>query len=210
MADLTLYLLRHGESAANVKRVFASLRIDPPLSDAGIRQAAAQAESLKDIEFSAIYSSHLLRARQTAEIVGQRCGIGPTISEALHEVDVGILDGKDQDAAQNWEDFMSIMGEWNRGFPDAGFPGGETLNDVEARLRAFLDGLGDEREKPVLVVGHSLVFMAIFWLFCEPCSPEFHDGYMGRGHLSVISGNDGKFRILKFNIPPGELEDMAG
>ena len=205
MDDLTLYLLRHGESAANAKQVFASLRIDPALSDAGVQQAVMQAESLKNIEFSAIYSSHLLRARQTAGIVGQRCGLEPIVTEALHEVDVGILDGKDQEDPQNWQDFMSIIGEWDSGLPDVAFPGGETLNDIEARLRAFLDCLGDGREKPILVVGHCLLFMAVFWLFCERLGPEFHDGYMGRGHLSVISGDGDRFRILKFSIPPGEL-----
>ena len=206
MTDLTLYLLRHGESAANVKRVFASLRIDPPLSDGGIQQAIMQAESLKNIQFSALYSSHLLRARQTAEIVGQRCGLEPMISEALHEVDVGVLDGEDQEDARNWQDFMDVVEKWNHGSPDAGFPGGETLEDVEARLRAFLDGLEHENEKPILVVGHCLLFMAVFWLFCEERRLKFHDGYMGRGHLSVISGNDDNFRILQFNVPPGELK----
>ena len=139
MTDPTLYLLRHGESVANAKRVFASLRIDPPLSEAGIQQAAAQAETLKDIKFSAIYTSHLLRARQTAEIVGQKCGLEPIISEALHEVDVGILDGKDQDDPQNWENFMSVVRRWNNGCHDIGFPGGESLNEIESRLRAFFE-----------------------------------------------------------------------
>ena len=210
MNDLTLYLLRHGESAANAKQVFASLRIDPPLSDAGVQQAAMQAESLKNIEFSAIYSSHLLRARQTAGIVGRRCGLETVVNEALHEIDVGILDGKDQEDPQNWQDFMDIIGKWNSGSPDVTFPDGESLNDVEARLRVFLDNLGNEREKPVLVVGHCLLFMAVFWLFCGRCGPEFHDGYMGRGHLSIISGSGDKFQILKFSVPPGELADCEG
>ena len=209
MTDLTLYLLRHGESAANVKRVFAALRIDPPLSEAGIQQATAQTESLKGIEFSAIYTSHLLRARQTAEIVGQQCGLEPIVSEALHEVDVGILDGKDQEAPQNWEDFMSVVRRWSNGFHDTGFPGGESLNEVESRLRAFLEVLEAEQGKSVLVVSHCLVFMAIFWLFCGRCGSEFHDGYMGRGHLSIISGAGDRFRILKSNIPPGGLDTVG-
>ncbi len=207
MTDLTtLYLLRHGESAANAKRVFASLRIDPPLSDEGVRQATMQAESLKNIEFSAIYSSHLLRARQTAGIVGQRCGLEPIVFDTLHEIDVGILDGKDQDESNNWQDFMNIIGEWNRGSPDVAFPGGETLNDVETRFRVFLDSLEGGQKKPILVVGHCLLFMAVFWLFCGRYGPGFHDGYMGRGHLSIISGAGDKFNILKFSVPPGELE----
>ena len=202
----TLYLLRHGESAANVKRVFASLRIDPSLSDAGIRQAAMQAESLKDTGLSAIYSSHLLRARQTAGIVGRKCGLEPIVSPALHEIDVGVLDGADQDDPKNWRDFIGIIEKWDDGSPDVAFPGGEALNDVEVRLGAFLDGVKNGQDKSILVVGHCLLFMAIFWLFCGKCGPEFRDGYMGRGHISVISGNGDEFQILKLNVSPGALE----
>lgn len=100
MADLTLYLLRHGESVANVRRVFAARKVDPPLTDMGIQQVTRQAESLKAIELSAMYASPLLRASQTAEILSQRCGLEVTFSDALREVDVGILDAKSQENPQ--------------------------------------------------------------------------------------------------------------
>jgi len=69
ITNLTLYLLRHGESLANVDRVFAARKVDPPLSNVGIQQITMQAESLKSVDFSAMYASLLLRARQNAEIV---------------------------------------------------------------------------------------------------------------------------------------------
>ena len=81
-----------------------------------------------------------------------------------------------------------------------------SLNDIESRLRTFFGMLRWEQGKPILVVGHSLVFMALFWLFCGKCGPEFEDVHMGRGHLSIISGSGYGFRILKFNVPPGELD----
>jgi probable phosphoglycerate mutase len=203
IGDLTLYLLRHGESVANVSRIFAAKKIDPPLSEIGIQQAKMQAESLKNLEFSAMYSSPLLRARQTAEIISQRCGPESNFFDALLEVDVGILDGEDQNEPQKYTIYEEVIKKWEQGHANVGFPGGETLNDIENRFRSFLDVLESKQEKCVLVVGHCLLFMAVIWLFCENHGPKFEDGHMGRGHLSVISKNGGKFRLLKFNISPG-------
>ena len=202
MSNLTLYLLRHGESMANVGRVFAAKKIDPPLSDIGIQQATMQAETLKVIEFEAIYSSTLLRARQTAEIVSQRCRLEPIFSDALQEVDVGILDGESQEDPIKWAAYEGVIKKWEKGFASVGFPGGETLNDIGNRFRGFLDGLESKGQNRILVVGHCLLFTAVIWLFCESHGPRFEDDYMGRGHLSIISRTDDKFRLLKFNISP--------
>jgi broad specificity phosphatase PhoE len=202
MTDLTLYLLRHGESVANVDRVFAARRIDPPLSDIGVRQAKMQAQSLKATEFSAMYASPLLRSRQTAEIVSQHCGLEPIFSDALYEANVGILDGEDQNDPHNWSACEGVVRKWERGLTHVNFPGGESLNDIGDRFRSFLNGLEGEQQKPILIVGHSLLFMAVIWLFCEDHGHRFEDGHMGRGHLSVISGSGDRFLILKFNIPP--------
>jgi broad specificity phosphatase PhoE len=200
MTDITLYLLRHGKSVANVNRVFAARKIDPPLSEIGIQQACQQAELLKAIKFEAMYSSSLLRAKQTAEIVNQRCMLNLEFSDALWEVDVGILDGESQDDTHNQNVYEGVIKSWEQGLTSIGFPSGETLNDIRDRFRQFLNELEQKRQKCVLVVGHCLLFMAVIWLFCENHGPMFEDGHMDRGHLSIISKTGNRFRLLKFNI----------
>jgi len=206
MSDLTLYLLRHGESIANVNRLFDARKIDPPLSDAGIRQATAQALSLKNVGLSAIYSSSLLWARQTAEIISKQCELEPIFTDFLREVDLGVLDGKSQDDSQNRAILEEVIKKWEQGYNNLGFPEGETLSDVKDRFEGFLDILENKQflsvpcpysrttdrcntqaDKRVLVVGHCLLFMAVIWLFCKNHGNTFEDGHMGRGHLSVIS-----------------------
>ncbi|MBW2060927.1 MAG: histidine phosphatase family protein [Deltaproteobacteria bacterium] len=202
MADLTLYLLRHGESEANVRQVFAARKIDPPLSDNGIHQASRQAESLKTVEFSAMYASPLLRTRQTAEIVSRSCGLEPVFSSDLLEIDVGVLDGEPEHEPRTWAVYERVIQDWEQGLASRGFPGGETLNDVAKRLGAFLTGLEAGRQTPVLIVGHCLLFMAAIWLFCKNHGPGLEDGHMGRGHLTIIGKRDDGFHILAFNISP--------
>jgi len=215
MTHLTLYLLRHGESVANVERVFAAKKIDPPLSDTGIQQITMQAKSLKNLslnshfEFSALYASPLLRARHTANIVGQCCGLEPIFSDDLMEINVGILDGEDQEDAVKWAMYEGVIEKWNQGLYNVSFQAGESLNDVGTRFSRFLQELEDKQSESsgegnenILVVGHCLLFMAVIWLFCENHGHTLEDGHMGRGHLSIISKSNDRFRLLKFNISP--------
>ncbi|MFQ6039609.1 MAG: histidine phosphatase family protein [Candidatus Poribacteria bacterium] len=248
---LTLYLLRHGESVANVERIFAARKIDPPLSDLGIQQATMQAKSLRKLssssqfEFKALYASPLRRAKHTAEIVGEWCGLEPIFSEDLMEVDVGVLDGESQEDDVKWEMYERVIKKWEQGLHHISFQGGESLNDIEFRFGRFLKVLENKRTKPaagrseavredwgflpslarshILVVGHCLLFMAVIWLFCrkpklretKQTRPEYQtycenhtsmleDWHMGRGHLSIISKDNDKFRLIKFNLSPEE------
>jgi broad specificity phosphatase PhoE len=211
MAHLILYLLRHGESVANLGRVFAGWAIDPSLSAIGIQQVQRQAEFLKTIEFSAIYSSPLLRARQTAEIVGKQCGVEPLFSDCLREVNVGVLDGKNQDDPQNWSLYEKIIQKWEQGDNNVGFPDGETLNDIETRLRGFLDSVEQKGQERVLIIGHCLLFMVAIWLFCENRGSTMEDGHMGRGCLSIIVKSGDRYRMEEFNIvPERSVQTLSG
>ena len=196
-----VYFLRHGESATNVQRVFATRRLDPPLSEQGMRQAAAQAEALREVGLAAIYASTLRRARQTAEMVGLRCGLPVTYTDALREVHVGMIDGKPIDDPGNYQVYRDVVAGWQEERTEIGFPAGETLEDVAQRFHRFVTGL-DLQDRPVLMVGHGVLFMAVIWLFCDNRRPMIEDNYMGRGHISVLCRRDGRFRLTRFNVSP--------
>ena len=202
MADLTLYLLRHGESLANVKRVFAVSKEDLCLSEVGVDQVSGQADLLKSIGFGCIYTSPLLRARQTANILAQKLNLTVAVSDSLTEVNVGVLDGKSQDSSKSQALYQSVLRGWELGDTNLGFLNGETLSEVEQRFEGFLDDVASKQEKPVLIVSHCLLFMAVIWLFCENHYSHFEHGHMQRGHLSIIRRSDSRFRLLGFNLSP--------
>ena len=70
----TLLLVRHGETDWNADGRLQG-HTDRPLSEFGRRQARQLAGDLEDEEFEALYASDLARARETAEIVGERLGL---------------------------------------------------------------------------------------------------------------------------------------
>jgi len=88
----TLLLVRHGETDWNADGRLQG-QTDRPLTDFGRRQAQQLAEELDGEQFAAIYSSDLARARETAEIVGERLGLGVALDPDLREKDWGTWEG---------------------------------------------------------------------------------------------------------------------
>jgi len=210
MADLTLFLLRHGESAGNAGRVFATRKLNPPLTETGLAQVTLQAQALSRVGLRAVYASPMLRAQQTASIVSAACGLPVQTVDALTEVHVGILDGQSIDAAGILDQYEEVIARWGAGDAEVGFPDGETLNDVRRRLGTFLDGLGDAREGPVLVAAHGVLFMAALWLWAENRQPKIKDNYMGRGHVTQVRRTDGGlWTIEQFNVSPEAAAEGA-
>jgi broad specificity phosphatase PhoE len=203
MAELNLFLLRHGESAGNAGRVFATRKPDPPLTDTGVAQVTMQAEALSTVEFGAIYASPMQRARQSAAIVSARCGLPVQVCDKLTEVHVGVLDGQWIDAPGILDRYEQVVAQWGAGDAEAGFDLGETLSDVQRRFGAFLAGLDDAQERPVLVVAHGVLFMAAVWLWAENRLPKIKDNYMGRAHVTELRRKRaGKWRVARFNVSP--------
>ncbi|WP_194291412.1 bifunctional RNase H/acid phosphatase [Cumulibacter manganitolerans] len=90
---LTLVMLRHGETEQSLERRFSGSS-DLPLTGKGEAQAAAAAARIAGASaISAIYSSPLRRARQTAEAVGALIGVRVVVDDALREVDFGQWEG---------------------------------------------------------------------------------------------------------------------
>ena len=88
----TLLLVRHGETDWNADGRLQG-QTDRPLSDFGRDQARRLAEELESEVLKAIYSSDLARARETAEIVGERIGLPVVPEPDLREKDWGTWEG---------------------------------------------------------------------------------------------------------------------
>lgn len=88
-----LILVRHGETAANVRRVFADSD-DIPLTETGVSQAEQLAERLaREFRATVLVSSHFRRARQTSEILGRILGLAPEAIAGIHERNFADLKG---------------------------------------------------------------------------------------------------------------------
>jgi broad specificity phosphatase PhoE len=149
---MKLYFVRHGESEANVLRIISNRGMVHGLTEKGRQQAAVLASELVDVQVRRIYSSPLLRAIQTAEILAHDLVAPVEISDALREPDCGIAEGRSDPTA--WEMHDKVMREWleNKNW-DARIEQGESFNDLRARFLPFLESITqDARDEDNLVL----------------------------------------------------------
>ena len=156
---MKLYFARHGESEANVQRIFWDRPYGYGLTDRGREQARALADSLADVGIAALYCSPILRAAQTAQIVGRRLNLTPEIEDALRERDVGILYGQEI-SPENLSLCYRITQQWMvHGNRDVRFEGGESYNDMVARFMPFIGRLEEryrDTDANVLLISHGI------------------------------------------------------
>jgi broad specificity phosphatase PhoE len=148
---------RHGENVANLTRTLSYRVFDGDLTDVGRRQARELGKRLAaggGDRIGLLACSPLRRARQTADIVGQRLGLPVAMElDDLREVDVGELDGRSD--AQAWEIYTAVLAAWRAGDTQARFPGGENRDELCARLlRALTVVARSAAAERSLVVAH--------------------------------------------------------
>lgn len=137
---MKLYFARHGESQANVRRELSTRGLKHPLTPAGRRQALDLAERLRTRSITRVYSSPVLRALETSLLAAHALGVEYEVAEALREYDVGVLEGRADEAA--WRQWQAVFDDWTSRQPRGlCLEGGETLRAVTARFTAFVDGL---------------------------------------------------------------------
>jgi broad specificity phosphatase PhoE len=131
-----LILVRHGESNYNYDRRWQGQSQDALLSDLGWRQAACAADALKDRAASALYSSDLTRAMQTAVAIAAATGL-PIVPDArLREIDAGRWTNRLSDDVQREE--PDRVAAWNQAPATTSLPDGEGLAEAQARILAFV------------------------------------------------------------------------
>ena len=134
-----ILLIRHGESEANVSRIISEDYEKYPLTEKGMDQVRFAASQLKGISFTGIITSPVLRARQTASIIGEILGIEPVVDDRIRESGLGPLNnqyipviprGKSRTdlKLESWDShvgrFLSLINEKNGDyvFVSHGFP----------------------------------------------------------------------------------------
>ncbi len=152
----TIYLIRHGRTNWNDKRLIQG-HIDIELNAEGKATAKELAKELKKIKFDKVYSSDLLRAKQTAEIIALEHQLEVETTKALRERSFGSLEGKSHDEFKKIDpilDALDIKTRYSYKFSE----NMEMENDEEVMNR-FLPFLREvaigNPDKTVLIATHA-------------------------------------------------------
>jgi 2,3-bisphosphoglycerate-dependent phosphoglycerate mutase len=142
-------LIRHGQSKGNAERRFGG-HTATPLSARGRRQAELTARALKSESLTAIYSSDLARAMETAKPLANLTGLRVNGTSAFRERSVGVMEGLTfEDAAQQHpEQYAALL---RRDFEHV-LTGGESYRQLLDRARQKLDEIIFEHHGGKIVV----------------------------------------------------------
>jgi probable phosphoglycerate mutase len=154
---INIYLIRHGRQNSTL------CNVNVELSEEGRIQAELLRDRLKHYEIDALYSSNLIRARQTAAIINEALQLPIEIREEIREISFGLMEGKSDE--YNEEHFRDFKVEQKRMLEDIPYPGGENGASVYERAMPVLQKMIQSGRQNIAVVTHGGVIRALLAAF---------------------------------------------
>ncbi|HEY1600054.1 MAG TPA: histidine phosphatase family protein [Pirellulales bacterium] len=161
---MLIYCIRHGESCYNAEGRLQG-QSDTPLSELGLRQAAAIAVALGNQPIRALFASPLPRARQSAEPLAEALGVPVTADPRLMEIHVGIF--QDLLHQEIPDRYPAETAAWRSSDPDYRIPGGESRHDLMVRARAAFEAIRATEHEQVAIVSHGGLLASAFKALLE-------------------------------------------
>ncbi len=185
---MRVFFVRHGQSVANLKKIYAG-QSDVPLTDQGRAEAAAIAPILAPFKFDRVYSSDLSRAIETQQIALPGV-VADATSPLIREYDVGNIAGKPIGTAK------TLNQEGGRDYTPFG---GETSEHVQARLKNFLETYleSDPCENAAVFVHNGIMIAMMNLVLGQKLrSPGIQSKNCA---IHVFEYKDGKWSLLAWN-----------
>lgn len=149
------YIFRHGEAVSNKKNISSCWpeKFLNPLTKNGKQQIKKAILKIKKLKIDLIFSSDILRTKQTTEIIVKALKLKIKFDKRLREINTGIFNGKSLD---QWYGFYKKDKDF---FVKRPKNGGENYRDVKKRAKNFLEAINKQyHDKKILIVGHGGVF----------------------------------------------------
>ncbi len=194
---MRLLLVRHGETEWNIERRFMGQE-DSPLSARGERQVAAVALRLSQEPIDLVTSSDLGRAAATAMSITERCGLPLILDPRLRERHAGVLQGLTTDEAQ--QRFPDAFTGFRRLGASFCIPGGESVEQVESRIRSFLgDIIARQGCATVVAVTHGAILMTMLRIVLE--IPHHAKARVAFGNTCIceLRSREGAWELHRWN-----------
>ena len=191
---IKILLVRHGETSWNLEGRFQG-RSDVPLNEKGKDQATALALALKGESLTAIYSSPLMRAKETAHLIN---AFHPSVplyeEEGLVEMDLGEFEGIE---GPRWAaQYAEFRTAWKQNPASVRMPGGESLHEVQARAMSALERITGSYppESTLVLCSHNFVILTILCHALDIPLARFRELRQGTAALNVLYKQGERYR----------------
>ena len=198
-----IIFLRHGQAENNTKKILAGRSPGVNLTETGIGQAEQSGRMLKELNISAIYSSPIDRAIQTANIVGNHCDLEVVTDDRLIELDMGKFTKMPYDEifARHGNVFLKFY----EGSEEVSENGVETFSQVQKRVFEMVDFVIDKhKNENVVLVTHMDPIKAMIGKVLKLRSEVLFELIIANASLNVFKNSEQKFYLTAINAMPSE------
>lgn len=163
---MKLYLVRHGETEWNLSNRIQG-QSDIPLNETGRNQARELSKVIagSELSFDRIYTSRMIRAKETAEILASELGLTYSVLAGIEEMNLGSWEG------YTWRQVREVFPQeyavWHENRRYQVIPQGESYEQLLQRVLPALKGIALQEEGKALLVTHSAVIMTLLSYFHE-------------------------------------------
>lgn len=194
---MELILIRHGETDWNRFERCQGIS-DIPLNSKGRMQAKKLADSLRAEQISAIFSSDLIRARETAEVIAGLHSLPVKFDRDFREMDQGEFEGLEFTHIR--ERYSAVLKKWTTDPENLRIPGGETLLEVQERAwEAFNNIYSKHAGERVLLVSHNLTIITLLCKFSGKPLTSFRQFNVKETSKSVVLCDESNYTISLLN-----------
>ena len=199
MEATRICLVRHGETSWNAEKRIQG-NIDVGLDETGMAQADAAAQWLAPLAMDALYSSDLLRARQTAERLAAALKRVPVLRPEFRERRYGLFEGLTYE--QSRTRYPDVYAQFEERVPDFVIPyGGESLQQLHLRVSSGLRRLVDEhRGQTIAVVTHGGVLDIVNRLVRGTSLRQPRDFLIPNAGINWVSASGDDWRMEAWGV----------
>ena len=189
--------MRHGETEFNRQERILGLGLEP-LNARGQAQAVAVASVISSDSPSILYSSPVVRAIQTAEVIAARSSIRVKLLPAVAELDSGQVEGLT--IVQLQQQFPDVLQAWRENPAVAVMPDGESLADVQKRAWISVKDITKRHsDDNVVIVAHNFSIQTILCKCLDIPLKNFRQLRIDLGSITRIRVIDSVFTLLTLN-----------
>ena len=205
-----LYFIRHGESVSNLVTQFAG-SLDMPLTEKGRKQAAATADFLCSVPFSAVYASDLSRAYDTGLAVAKMQNIPIIETKRLREISAGDWEGRQYSELET--SFPDSYGVWRQRIGLAVCPNGESVSELQARIRECVESIVRRHSnETVCIATHATPIRVMECVWTNTPLTQMHTiPWVSNASVTIVAYDDnGMGRLLQRDLHShlGELHTV--
>ncbi len=153
MSKKELYIIRHGQTDYNKKRIIQGSGVDSDLNDRGRQQAAMFYDKYGAMDFDLVISSRLKRSYQTVEPFLKKNKLPYQSTPLINEICWGVHEGKEGNLFLK-KAYEEMINEWSVGNFDVSLEGAESARELSDRVTRFVRYISSLPEERILICTH--------------------------------------------------------